>query len=127
MNNWCKCVDGVCVVCNRQMKRCHAKRVCRTLEPRRPNVVHSEKVGSTLKWIFALLGVKADHQCSCKSTARLMDAAGWKWCTRNFWGLAGQLTANAARRGVWLPRLASCGLVLVAVAVALTKRKPPQT
>ena len=76
--------------------------------------------------IYSLAGVRADHQCSCKSVARLMDTAGSKWCLANAWMLAGMIGVNAKRRGVFFPRPAGWIAVVVASLVALAKKKPPQ-
>lgn len=77
-------------------------------------------VGTKLKGLLSMVGIKASENCSCNQRARAMDERGVEWCEENKETIVGWLREEAGKRK--LPFIDAAGYLLVNRAIKLAKR-----
>lgn len=77
--------------------------------------------GTELKVLLEKIGIKAKPNCSCNTKARVMDERGIEWCEQNKQVIVAWLEQEAKKRR--LPFLRAGGMLLVARAIAIAKKK----
>ena len=76
-------------------------------------------VGTQLKKLLGLVGIKASASCSCNKRAKAMDVRGIQWCKQNKAEIVGWLREEAKKRR--LPFIDAAGYVLLNCAIAMAK------
>lgn len=77
-------------------------------------------VGTKLKGLLSLIGIKASSGCSCNKRAVLMNERGVEWCEQNKAEIVGWLREEAEKRR--LPFFEAAGYILLNRAIKLAKR-----
>lgn len=80
----------------------------------------SSGVGTRLKGLLGMIGIKASENCSCNQRAKAMDERGVEWCEQNKETIVGWLREEATKRK--LPFIDAAGYLLVNRAIKLAKR-----
>ena len=77
-------------------------------------------VGTKLKKLLGMVGIKASEGCSCNQRAKAMDERGIEWCEQNKETIVGWLREEAKKRS--LPFLDAAGYMILNRAIKLAKR-----
>lgn len=77
-------------------------------------------VGTELKKLLSMVGIKASENCSCNQRARAMNERGIEWCEQNRETIVGWLREEAGKRG--LPFVGALGHLLVNRAIKRAKK-----
>jgi hypothetical protein len=95
--------------------------VINTDHPKYPMYHKSGRVGTELKKILSIIGIRSGSNCSCNERALKMDQMGVEWCEKNIETISQWLHEEAEKRH--LPFFKSVAIILIKKAIKNTKQK----
>ena len=81
---------------------------------------HTYGVGTRLSYYLSWFGYYETHSCDCKNMEKILNNAGWSWCSDNINMIADELESRAQEHGYFFNRLGA--RVLLNLAIYNTKR-----
>ena len=82
-----------------------------------------EGVGTELKGLLSMIGIKSSPTCSCNKRARSMNEHGIQWCKDNIPTIVGWLEEEAKKRKLPFLKFAATKIVKLAIYRAEKKQK----